>query len=47
VDGRTAKRIRLGVSDPQAARSIVLAKSEAEPQPPLNWQLAKAFWRVT
>ncbi|HEY4246565.1 MAG TPA: hypothetical protein VGM64_06890 [Lacunisphaera sp.] len=43
VDARTHKRTSLKTSDPKAARRIVEAKNQAEEQPALNLQLAKAY----
>lgn len=43
VDSQTRKRTSLNTSDPREARRIVDAKNEAEHQPALNLQLAKAY----
>ena len=43
VDRKTGKRTSLGSADRHAARQIVSAKNEAERQPALNLQLAKAY----
>lgn len=43
VDTQTRKRTSLKTSDVRTARRIVLAKNEAEQQPALNRQLAKAY----
>ncbi|MFI5337029.1 MAG: hypothetical protein ACHQ5A_09615 [Opitutales bacterium] len=43
VDSQTGKRASLKTSDPRTARRIVEAKNEAEAQPALNLQLAKAY----
>ena len=43
VDTRTKKRTSLNTSDLKTARRIVQAKNEAEQQPALNLQLAKAY----
>lgn len=43
VDSRTGKRSSLQTNDEQMARQIIHAKNEAERQPFLNLQLAKAY----
>jgi len=43
VDTKTRKRTSLQTSDEDAARQIVLAKNQAERQPVLNLQIAKAY----
>lgn len=43
VDSQTRKRTSLNTSDPREAPRIVDAKNEAEHQPALNLQLAKAY----
>ena len=42
-DRKTRKRSSLGTSDPDAAAEIVAAKNNAERQPMLNLQLARAY----
>ena len=43
VDSKTRKRTSLQTSDPQEAKRLVDAKNEAEVQPMLNLQIAKAY----
>jgi integrase len=43
VDTTTGKRTSLGTSDEDAATRIIAAKNEAERQPVLNLQIAKAY----
>ena len=43
VDAQTRKRTSLNTSDLKAARRIVEAKNQAEEQPAINRQLAKAY----
>ena len=43
VDNHTGKRTSLQTSDLRAARQIVAVKNQAECQPALNLQLAKAY----
>ncbi|MBS0663420.1 MAG: hypothetical protein JSR48_09150 [Verrucomicrobia bacterium] len=43
VDNHTGKRTSLQTSDLRAARQIIAAKNQAESQPALNLQLAKAY----
>ena len=43
MDTQTKKRTSLGTSDLKTARRIVQAKNEAEQQPALNRQLARAY----
>ncbi len=43
VDTKTGKRASLGTADANVAKQIVFAKNQAERQPMLNLQLAKAY----
>jgi hypothetical protein len=43
VDTHTGKRTSLGTTDEEAAEQILLAKNQAERQPILNLQIAKAY----
>jgi hypothetical protein len=43
VDTTTGKRISLGTTDEDEAQHIITAKNEAECQPALNLQIAKAY----
>src|ERR1700704_3881679 len=43
VDSKTGKRTSLGKATKEEARQIVDAKNQAERQPMLNLQLAKAY----
>jgi integrase len=43
VDSKTSKRVSLQTADEDAARQIVDAKNQAERQPVLNLQIAKAY----
>ncbi len=43
VDAQTRKRTSLNTSDLKAAQRIVEAKNQAEEQPAINRQLAKAY----
>ena len=43
VDSKTNKRTSLSTSDEEAARQVVEAKNQAERQPVLNLQIAKAY----
>jgi hypothetical protein len=43
VDSKTGKRTSLGKANKEEARQIVDAKNQAERQPMLNLQLAKAY----
>ena len=43
MDAQTRKRTSLNTSDLKAARRIVEAKNQAEEQPAINRQLAKAY----
>ena len=47
VDSTTGKRTSLNTSDEDAAEQIVLAKNQAERQPALNLQIAKAYMAGT
>ena len=47
VDSQTGKRTSLATEDIREARRIVGAKNEAEQQPALNLQLAKAYMAGT
>ena len=47
VDSTTGKRTSLNTSDEDAAEQIVLAKNQAERQPALNLQIAKAYMSGT
>ena len=43
VDGQTGKRTSLGTTSEDEARQIIAAKNQAERQPVLNLQIAKAY----
>ena len=43
VDTHTRKRVSLRTQDEDSAKQIVLAKNQAERQPVLNLQIAKAY----
>ena len=43
IDTRTGERTSLHTNDADAARQIVMAKNQAERQPVLNLQIAKAY----
>ena len=47
VDSATGKRTSLNTSDEDAAQQIILAKNQAERQPALNLQIAKAYMSGT
>ena len=43
MDTRTGKRASLRTADPAAAQQVVEAKNQAERQPVLNLQIARAY----
>ena len=43
VDSTTCKRTSLGTTNPDEAQQIIEAKNQAERQPVLNLQIAKAY----
>src|SRR2546430_12273402 len=43
VDTKTGKRTSLGTADEDAAQQIIEAKNQAQRQPVLNLQIAKAY----
>jgi hypothetical protein len=43
IDAHSGKRTSLQTSDEDSARQIIDAKNQAEPQPSLNLQIAKAY----
>ena len=43
VDTQTGKRISLGTDNEETAEQIIAAKNQAEHQPALNLQIARAY----